>query len=217
LKKIVFNKNTFFLVEQGILYWPKNFVLVVSDLHLEKSSYFAKFGQFLPPYDSIETLNLLDEILKQHKVKTVILLGDVFHDNDGYDRLDRRAKLIFNKINNKYNLLFVVGNHDQDINIPNIKTYEDITIDGINFSHKPSNLNSHQVFGHFHPKILLKLNGKRIFKKCFIVSSTKICMPAFGVFTGGLNVESDIFKKIFKQNKEYFLIDNSHIYQINLN
>ena len=35
--------------------------LLVADLHLEKASWFARLGQFLPPYDSHATLTALAE------------------------------------------------------------------------------------------------------------------------------------------------------------
>ena len=43
-------------IGQGALFWPARRALLVADLHFEKASWFAKFGQMLPPYDSIATL-----------------------------------------------------------------------------------------------------------------------------------------------------------------
>ena len=43
----------------GALYWPAREALLVADLHLEKASWFALAGQFLPPYDSHATLSAL--------------------------------------------------------------------------------------------------------------------------------------------------------------
>ena len=44
------------LLEGGALYWPREEALLVADLHLEKASFFARFGQMLPPYDTRESL-----------------------------------------------------------------------------------------------------------------------------------------------------------------
>ena len=38
------------------VYWPAEQALIVADLHLEKASWFARAGQMLPPYDTLETL-----------------------------------------------------------------------------------------------------------------------------------------------------------------
>ena len=41
---------------EGALWWADERLLVVADLHLEKGSSFARRGQLLPPYDTLETL-----------------------------------------------------------------------------------------------------------------------------------------------------------------
>ena len=58
-------------------------ILVVSDLHLEKGSAFARRGMMLPPYDTLATLRILDAVIARHDPKTVISLGDNFHDRVG--------------------------------------------------------------------------------------------------------------------------------------
>ena len=67
------------LDNSGILFWPEKKIAVASDLHLEKSSYFAKLGSFLPPYDSYETLKRLQNSLNNLDVRKIILLGDIFN------------------------------------------------------------------------------------------------------------------------------------------
>ncbi len=71
----------------GALYWPEEQLLVVSDLHLEKGSSFARRGVLLPPYDTASTLEELAGALSRHAVRTVVALGDSFHDQDGPARL----------------------------------------------------------------------------------------------------------------------------------
>ncbi len=46
-------------------YWPAQDALLVADLHLEKASWFARLGQFLPPYDSHATLTALAEAVER--------------------------------------------------------------------------------------------------------------------------------------------------------
>ncbi|WP_319533161.1 hypothetical protein [uncultured Cohaesibacter sp.] len=43
----------------GALYLPRLHMLFIADLHLEKGSAFAMRGQFLPPYDSHQSLKQL--------------------------------------------------------------------------------------------------------------------------------------------------------------
>src|SRR5262249_3341409 len=79
----------------GALYWPEQRCLVVSDLHLEKGSSLASRGVLLPPYDTASTLERLADALSRHAVRTVVALGDSFHDQNGPARLAAadRAKL----------------------------------------------------------------------------------------------------------------------------
>jgi uncharacterized protein len=54
-----FAGHTLRALPQGALFWPARRALIVADLHFEKASWFAKFGQMLPPYDSVATLAAL--------------------------------------------------------------------------------------------------------------------------------------------------------------
>ena len=71
----------------GALYWREEGLLVVADLHLEKGSSFARRGQLLPPYDTTETLARLARLIAHYAPRTVIALGDNFHDGGGPARL----------------------------------------------------------------------------------------------------------------------------------
>ncbi|MFN5902735.1 MAG: phosphoesterase, partial [Novosphingobium sp.] len=79
------------LLDSGALYWPRERALMVADLHLEKASFFARFGQMLPPYDSRETLERVAAAIRQTDARRVITLGDNFHDGDGASRLEPHA------------------------------------------------------------------------------------------------------------------------------
>src|SRR5262245_61914331 len=67
----------------GALYWAEESLLLVADLHLEKGSSFARRGMLLPPYDTTETLARLTRLIAHYAPRTVVTLGDNFHDGDG--------------------------------------------------------------------------------------------------------------------------------------
>src|SRR5438270_10608712 len=71
----------------GALWWADERLLVVADLHLEKGSSFARRGQMLPPYDTTETLSRLARLVGRFDPRTVVALGDSFHDDGGATRL----------------------------------------------------------------------------------------------------------------------------------
>ena len=76
----------------GALVWPAQRLLAVADLHLEKGSAAALGGALLPPLDTGATLDLLAALLRRHAPRTVVALGDSFHDRHGAARLQRRDR-----------------------------------------------------------------------------------------------------------------------------
>ena len=202
------------LDKSGILFWPEKKIAVASDLHLEKSSYLAKLGIFLPPYESLLTLNRLCKILKKSDIKKLILLGDTFHDNQGYSRLSRESRKKFDYIISKYDTTFILGNHDRNIEIPTVKKVLNLKINEINFCHELSLSNFYEISGHYHPKVVLKKFNNRISTKCFVISKSKIILPSFGKFTGGLDVNDKVFKSLIKDECDYFLLHPKKLYHL---
>jgi metallophosphoesterase superfamily enzyme len=41
--------------------------------------------------------------------------------------------------------------------------------------------------GHFHPKYRVQVRGRRVSRRCFVASASKLILPAFGSLTGGLD------------------------------
>jgi len=87
-----FAGETFLATTDGALYWPSQEVLLVADLHLEKASWFARLGQFLPPYDSHATLTALQGEVERTGARRLYCLGDSFHDRFGCERLPANAR-----------------------------------------------------------------------------------------------------------------------------
>jgi len=111
--KINVNGEEIILHHSGVAFWPKHKMLIVSDLHLEKGSHFAMRGFFLPPYDSTETLDRLRVVCDEFDTQRLIILGDCFHDDGGFDRLPSAAREAFNGLL-RYDPIWIKGNHDGD-------------------------------------------------------------------------------------------------------
>ena len=111
--KITFADHEFLLHPSGILFWPEKSMAIVSDLHLEKGSYFAQKGFFLPPYDTHETLERLHKALAVLTPKQILILGDTFHDAKGHGRLPAKERVLFDRLLH-YAPFWITGNHDGD-------------------------------------------------------------------------------------------------------
>ncbi len=71
-----------------------------------------------------------------------------------------------------------------------------MTLDGLTFRHEPAVSPEPQIIGHYHPKLRTSLHGHRLTGKCFAVNQTLLIMPAFGTFTGGLDMRDPAFAEL---------------------
>ena len=162
MKTIIFNKHKFQISNEGILFWFDKQIAIISDLHLEKGSSFGYSGQFLPPYDSEETLKKLSKGIKSHNIKKVILLGDTFHDKNAFNRMPEKAFLLFNPLIKKYEVIFILGNHENKLKIDHINFLNEYVIDDIHFIHQALQKSIFQISGHFHPVATIKSSIKKL-------------------------------------------------------
>ena len=180
------------------LWWPAQSLLVVSDLHLEKATFLAQFGSAVAPYDTADTLERLAGLVARYRPRTLLLLGDTFHDRHAWQRLEdaARAKLLAICASVEQ-CCFVEGNHDLGIAAdPSLCLVGDFVRGGIQFSHEPASSPLPQVIGHFHPKLHTSLRGHRLTGKCFAINERLLIMPAFGSFTGGLEMSHEVFGQL---------------------
>jgi len=184
-----FAGETFQATPGGALYWPSHQALLVADLHLEKASWFARLGQFLPPYDSHATLTALAAEVERTGANRLYCLGDSFHDRFGCDRLPASARELLSRLTSSVDWTWIVGNHDPGFaDHCGGRIAEEVSIDAIVLRHEAVRGEPRpEISGHFHPKLRVHLRGRQVSRRCFVTSATKIIMPAFGSLTGGLD------------------------------
>jgi uncharacterized protein len=182
----------------GALFWEEQSLLVVSDLHLEKGSSFARRGVLLPPYDSAATLALLGLVVARRNPRMVIALGDSFHDRDAHNRLSTPDREAIVGMQAKRDWIWISGNHDPALpsDIGGIVA-DEVVIGPIAFRHEPTGA-SGEIAGHLHPKARVSTRGRSMERRCFACDSERAVMPAFGAYTGGLSIRDAAFAKIFQ-------------------
>jgi DNA ligase-associated metallophosphoesterase len=179
-----------FLAEpQGALWWPAERALLVADLHLEKASWFAKRGQFLPPYDSQATLTALTELVERTQPERLYCLGDSFHDKFGCDRLPEVARNLLLALTARLDWVWILGNHDPGFaDHCGGRLVEEAEVHGLVLRHEAQSDDPRpELSGHWHPKLRLQVRGKNVARRCFVASPSKLILPAFGALTGGLD------------------------------
>jgi uncharacterized protein len=189
---------TFVVGLSGTLFWEHQSLLVVSDLHLEKGSSFARRGVLLPPYDTAATLGRLGAAIARHAPRMVIALGDSFHDRDAHDRLSISDRDAMAALQVGRDWIWISGNHDPALpsDLGGVVASE-VAIGPIAFRHEPTGA-AGEIAGHLHPKARVSARGRSMERRCFACDGTRAVMPAFGAYTGGLNIRDAAFAKLFE-------------------
>ena len=197
-----FAGHDFLADAQGALYWPAEKALLVADLHLEKASWFARLGQFLPPYDSQATLAALTELVDRTRSEKLYCLGDSFHDRFGCDRLPEAARAMLLALTARLDWVWILGNHDPGFaDHCGGRLVDEAYVRGLTLRHEADPADaSPELSGHFHPKLRVQTRGKNVSRRCYVASATKLILPAFGSLTGGLDAgHPEIRRKVGTQ------------------
>lgn len=199
----------------GALWWAAQGLLVVADLHLEKGSAFARRGSFLPPYDTLATLARLERLLARRRARTVVSLGDGFHDRRGPESLDPVAAARLRVITASADWLWVRGNHDPE---PATglggRAVDAVEIAGVLFRHVPDGADRREVAGHLHPKARLVGSRRRMSRPCFAGDGRRLLLPAFGSFTGGLDVLDPAIAGLFPGGFDAFVLGEARVHRV---
>lgn len=184
-----FAGHSFLALPEAALFWPAQRALLVADLHFEKASWFARFGQFLPPHDSDATLDAIEAMIARTGAQVLWSLGDAFHDADGARRLKPTARARLHALTERLKWTWIIGNHDAHLpDHPGGRVVTEALVDGVMLRHQADPGDDRpEISGHFHPKFRLSARGRHVSRRCFVGSATKLIMPALGSLTGGLD------------------------------
>ncbi|MFC3908318.1 ligase-associated DNA damage response endonuclease PdeM [Legionella dresdenensis] len=213
--EIVFAGHELILDANACLFWPAYQILIVSDLHLEKGSFLARHGSPLPLHDTLDTLLRLQAMVEYYQPKILVSLGDNVHDWQGLKRMLPEHRQLLAAISAKVvKWLWIIGNHDQnELSAPElaaISCVNDHVIDSIILSHDKLAGDVYQIIGHYHP--CATINAVR--GKCFAFNQKTLVMPAFGSYTGGLDIASLAFEQAIGEKSRVCLIHRQKIWRV---
>lgn len=201
----------------GGLYWPRESLLVVADLHLEKGAAFAERGVPLPPYDTPDTLGLVEALAARHRPATIVALGDSFHRAHSHTGLPDSQKDRLRALTERHRWIWIAGNHDPDA--PDDlggEAHTELDLGPLVFRHEPKpGLSSGEIAGHLHPAAKIRVRGRAIRRRCFAASTSRLVMPALGAYAGGLNVLDPAFAFLFPCGRFHaWMIGTGKVYPI---
>jgi len=182
------------------LWWPAERMLIVSDLHFEKGSAMARRGHgLLPPYDSAATLTLLEGLMAKYRPARLLALGDSFHDGEAFARLSRDETDRLAALSQRQEMIWISGNHDPEppAHIGG-RVLAEYRCGPLLFRHEPQpGRATGEVAGHPHPKARVRGRGRSVRARCFVTDGLRLIVPAFGAYTGGLDVMDAAFRPLF--------------------
>ena len=201
----------------GVLYLPAERAVVVSDLHLEKSSAFARRGMMLPPYDTAATLALLEAAIGRYRPATVISLGDSFHDTLGASHMPGLFRDHVRRLGERREWIWVSGNHDPHApdGLPGISA-DEVYLSGLTFRHEPRRDGARgEIAGHLHPAARVVRRGRGVRRACFASDGLRLVMPAFGVLAGGLDLSHPAMRGLFDLDRlSAHILGRDRIYSV---
>ncbi|MEK6216561.1 MAG: ligase-associated DNA damage response endonuclease PdeM [Boseongicola sp.] len=187
----------------GALHWLSNDLLVVSDLHLGQSGRIARLGgALLPPYEVTETLTRLAADIDRTKPKTVLCLGDSFDDAEAAASLEHNHRATLAALQAGRRWIWVEGNHDpgpNDLGGTHLGEHRSGPFVFRHIAQTPCLVG--EISGHYHPKARVRSASR----PCFIVDSTRLMLPAYGCYTGGLNWTAPALRNLFSAQATAYL------------
>lgn len=209
----------------GVLYWPAAKLLAVADLHLEKGSAAARRGALVPPWDSRMTLDRLVARIGFWRPEIVVAVGDSFHDRGGPSRLPPVECERLRRIAAAARLVWIAGNHDPlpPESLPG-EHGDSFRLGPLAFRHESSRRRPlprgdderAEICGHHHPKAKVATRAGPISRPCFVADPSRMIMPAFGAYTGGLDVLHPEIAGLFPRGGRAFLLGAERLFSFAL-
>ncbi|MDF2231372.1 ligase-associated DNA damage response endonuclease PdeM [Albimonas sp. CAU 1670] len=178
----------------GALWWPARRLLTVSDLHLGKSERIARRGgALLPPYETQDTLDRLAEEIAALAPATMVCLGDSFDDLASAALPEAEATRLAAMMAGR-RWIWIEGNHDPGPVPLGGEHLAELREGPLVFRHEAhlDVAEPGEISGHYHPKARLRGGARR----CFVLSPPRLILPAFGRYTGGLDVGSEALRRV---------------------
>lgn len=177
----------------GALWLPEQRLLCVSDLHLGKSDRIARqSGMMLPPYEVAETLARLEADVQATAPACVLCLGDSFDDPSAAANLPEAAQTRITRLQAGRRWIWIEGNHDPGpVGLGGTHLAE-LRSGPLTFRHIATAPGG-EISGHYHPKH--RVGGQS--RPAFLYDDTRLIMPAYGAYTGGLSSGAAALRGLF--------------------
>jgi DNA ligase-associated metallophosphoesterase len=190
-REVVVAGETLLLLAQKALYWPRQKMLVVADIHFGKAASFRALGVPVPRGTTTQNLDALDALMALYPIEHIMFLGDFLHARAAHASATQAAMLAWRRRHPALALTLVRGNHDRHAGDPAAAlgiemVDEPYALAPFSFCHHPDiDTAGYALAGHLHPTYLLATRFDALRLPCFVVGTGRMILPSFGAFTGG--------------------------------
>jgi metallophosphoesterase superfamily enzyme len=111
----------------------------------------------------------------------------------------------------------MTGNHDPDPRDGVGGVFADeFSVGPLVFRHIPTaGAPPGEIAGHLHPVARVSGRGRVVRRRCFVTDGSRLVMPAFGAYAGGLNVRHAAFANLFGTMAfEAHVLGRSRVYTV---
>jgi metallophosphoesterase superfamily enzyme len=111
-------------------------------------------------------------------------------------------------------LIWVRGNHDPappgGLGGESVETF---ALGPLSFRHQAEPKGTPgEISGHFHPKATVPARGTAVCRPCFVADGRRLMLPAFGAYTGGLDVRDPAIARLFPRGGRVFLLGQERLF-----
>jgi len=196
------------LLAQKAVYWRRERLLAIADIHFGKAAAFRSFGIPVPRGTTSENLDALDALVDATGAQHVLFLGDFLHARAAHAVGTQAAMLAWRRRRQDLVLTLVRGNHDKHAGDPAealgiALVDEPYTVGPLSFCHHPDlDAPGYVLAGHVHPVYVLATRFDALRLPCFVVAPRRMILPSFGSFTGGHTVRPEVEDRIYVTSGE---------------
>lgn len=171
------------------IYFRKEKLLAVADLHLGYAWTHRAQGQLMPISGRDDALERLGELLEEYKPERLVLLGDIVHRAVPVAELMEELRGLLELARGKAELIPLAGNHDRKLQSllelvdANCRLRAEYEAGGNVFLHgdRPATaVGERYIIGHEHPAVSLG-DGVSTSQKfpCFLIGENVVTLPSF--------------------------------------
>lgn len=197
------NTELWLLADKAI-YWPEQQALLIADIHFGKAAAYRRLGQPVPHGTTQANLQRLDALLARYHCQRLIFLGDFLHAPESQTPAVLAQLHEWRATQPGLAVTLIRGNHDRRAGDPpeSLKmtvVAEPLLLGPFALQHEPDPHPTHHVLaGHLHPAFRLSGRGRQSLRlPCFCIGERLSLLPAFGSFTGMMEVDADPGRRLF--------------------